>query len=249
MCYDNIKRTGGIVMELLKVEDLCKIYGKGENEVRAVDGVSFSVPKGQMVAVVGASGSGKSTLLHMIGAVDRPTSGKIWLDGQDVFQQTNRELAIFRRRQVGLIYQFYNLIPVLTAEENITLPLRMDGRKPDMEHLEKILDMLGLRERRNHLPSQMSGGQQQRVSVGRALFTSPQVILADEPTGNLDSKNSSEIMELLRRSNRELKQTTIIITHDENIAEQCDRIIVLSDGRIISDEANTFLKGAESDEI
>ncbi|MBR6243935.1 MAG: ABC transporter ATP-binding protein [Ruminococcus sp.] len=236
-------------MELLKVEDLCKIYGKGENEVRAVDGVSFSVPKGQMVAVVGASGSGKSTLLHMIGAVDRPTSGKIWLDGQDVFQQTNRELAIFRRRQVGLIYQFYNLIPVLTAEENITLPLRMDGRKPDMEHLEKILDMLGLRERRNHLPSQMSGGQQQRVSVGRALFTSPQVILADEPTGNLDSKNSSEIMELLRRSNRELKQTTIIITHDENIAEQCDRIIVLSDGRIISDEANTFLKGAESDEI
>ena len=249
MCYDNIKRTGGIVMELLKVEDLCKIYGKGENEVRAVDGVSFSVPKGQMVAVVGASGSGKSTLLHMIGAVDRPTSGKIWLDGQDVFQQTNRELAIFRRRQVGLIYQFYNLIPVLTAEENITLPLRMDGRKPDMEHLEKILDMLGLRERRNHLPSQMSGGQQQRVSIGRALFTSPQVILADEPTGNLDSKNSSEIMELLRRSNRELKQTTIIITHDEHIAEQCDRIIVLSDGRIISDEANTFLKGAESDEI
>ncbi len=236
-------------MELLKVEDLCKIYGKGENEVRAVDGVSFSVPKGQMVAVVGASGSGKSTLLHMIGAVDRPTSGKIWLDGQDVFQQTNRELAIFRRRQVGLIYQFYNLIPVLTAEENITLPLRMDGRKPDMEHLEKILDMLGLRERRNHLPSQMSGGQQQRVSIGRALFTSPQVILADEPTGNLDSKNSSEIMELLRRSNRELKQTTIIITHDEHIAEQCDRIIVLSDGRIISDEANTFLKGAESDEI
>ena len=249
MCYDNIKRTGGIVMELLKVEDLCKIYGKGENEVRAVDGVSFSVPKGQMVAVVGASGSGKSTLLHMIGAVDRPTSGKIWLDGQDVFQQTNRELAIFRRRQVGLIYQFYNLIPVLTAEENITLPLRMDGRKPDMEHLEKILDMLGLRERRHHLPSQMSGGQQQRVSIGRALFTSPQVILADEPTGNLDSKNSSEIMELLRRSNRELKQTTIIITHDEHIAEQCDRIIVLSDGRIISDEANTFLKGAESDEI
>ena len=236
-------------MELLKVEDLCKIYGKGENEVRAVDGVSFSVPKGQMVAVVGASGSGKSTLLHMIGAVDRPTSGKIWLDGQDVFQQTNRELAIFRRRQVGLIYQFYNLIPVLTAEENITLPLRMDGRKPDMEHLEKILDMLGLRERRHHLPSQMSGGQQQRVSIGRALFTSPQVILADEPTGNLDSKNSSEIMELLRRSNRELKQTTIIITHDEHIAEQCDRIIVLSDGRIISDEANTFLKGAESDEI
>ncbi len=236
-------------MELLKVENLCKIYGKGENEVRAVDGVSFSVPKGQMVAIVGASGSGKSTLLHMIGAVDRPTSGKIFLDGQDVFQQNNRELAIFRRRQVGLIYQFYNLIPVLTAEENITLPLLMDGRKPDKEHLEKILDMLGLKERRDHLPSQMSGGQQQRVSIGRALFTSPQVILADEPTGNLDSKNSAEIMELLRRSNRELKQTTLIITHDEKIAEQCDRIIVLSDGKIISDEANGSPKEADRNEI
>lgn len=230
-------------MELLKVENLYKAYGKGENEVKAVNGVSFSVPKGQMVAIVGASGSGKSTLLHMIGAVDRPTSGKIFLDGQDVFQQNNRELAIFRRRQVGLIYQFYNLIPVLTAEENITLPVMMDGRKPDKEHLEKILDMLGLKERRDHLPSQMSGGQQQRVSIGRALFTSPQVILADEPTGNLDSKNSAEIMELFRRSNRELKQTIIIITHDENIAEQCDRIIVLSDGKIISDEANTTAEG------
>lgn len=236
-------------MELLKVEDLCKIYGKGENEVRAVDGVSFSVPKGQMVAIVGASGSGKSTLLHMIGAVDRPTSGKIWLDGQDVFKQNNRELAIFRRRQVGLIYQFYNLIPVLTAEENITLPLLMDGRKPDNEHLERILDMLGLKERRDHLPSQMSGGQQQRVSIGRALFTSPQVILADEPTGNLDSKNSAEIMELFRRSNRELKQTILIITHDESIAEQCDRIIVLSDGKIISDEANSSFEEADGNEI
>ena len=236
-------------MELLKVENLCKIYGKGENEVKAVDGVSFSVPKGQMVAIVGASGSGKSTLLHMIGAVDRPTSGKIYLDGQDVFQQNNRELAVFRRRQVGLIYQFYNLIPVLTAEENITLPMMMDGRKPDREHLEKILDMLGLKERRDHLPSQMSGGQQQRVSIGRALFTSPQVILADEPTGNLDSRNSAEIMELFRRSNRELKQTTLIITHDENIAEQCDRIIVLSDGKIISDEANSSPKEADSNEI
>ncbi|WP_295086456.1 ABC transporter ATP-binding protein [Ruminococcus sp.] len=236
-------------MELLKVENLCKIYGKGENEVKAVDDVSFSVPKGQMVAIVGASGSGKSTLLHMIGAVDRPTSGKIYLDGQDVFQQNNRELAIFRRRQVGLIYQFYNLIPVLTAEENITLPIRMDGRKPDKEHLDKILDMLGLKERRNHLPSQMSGGQQQRVSIGRALFTSPQVILADEPTGNLDSKNSAEIMELFRRSNRELKQTTLIITHDENIAEQCDRIIVLSDGKIISDETNSAVEEANRNEI
>ncbi len=236
-------------MELLKVENLCKVYGKGENEVRAVDDVSFGVPKGQMVAIVGASGSGKSTLLHMIGAVDRPTSGRILLDGQDVFQQNNRELAIFRRRQVGLIYQFYNLIPVLNAEENITLPIRMDGRKPDKEHLEKILDMLGLKERRDHLPSQMSGGQQQRVSIGRALFTSPQVILADEPTGNLDSKNSAEIMALFRRSNRELKQTIIIITHDENIAEQCDRIIVLSDGKIISDETNGSPKEADSNEI
>ena len=236
-------------MELLKVENLCKIYGKGENEVKAVDDVSFSVPKGQMVAIVGASGSGKSTLLHMIGAVDRPTSGKIYLDGQDVFQQNNRELAIFRRRQVGLIYQFYNLIPVLTAEENITLPIRMDGRKPDKEHLDKILDMLGLKEHRNHLPSQMSGGQQQRVSIGRALFTSPQVILADEPTGNLDSKNIAEIMELFRRSNRELKQTTLIITHDENIAEQCDRIIVLSDGKIISDETNSAVEEANRNEI
>ncbi|MEE3403999.1 MAG: ABC transporter ATP-binding protein [Acutalibacteraceae bacterium] len=236
-------------MELLKVENLCKVYGKGENEVRAVDGVSFSVPEGQMVAIIGASGSGKSTLLHMIGAVDRPTSGKIYLDGQDVFQQNNRELAIFRRRQVGLIYQFYNLIPVLTAEENITLPIMMDGRKPDKEHLEKILDMLGLKERRDHLPSQMSGGQQQRVSIGRAMLTSPQVILADEPTGNLDSKNSAEIMELFRRSNKELKQTILIITHDENIAEQCDRIIVLSDGKIISDETNGSPKEAGSNEI
>ena len=236
-------------MELLKVENLCKIYGKGENEVRAVEGVSFSVPKGQMVAIIGASGSGKSTLLHLLGAVDRPTSGKIYLDGQDVFAQNNRELAIFRRRQVGLIYQFYNLIPVLTAEENITLPLVMDGRKPDKEHLEKIMDMLGIKSRRDHLPSQMSGGQQQRVSIGRALFTSPQVLLADEPTGNLDSKNSAEIIELLRRSNRELKQTALIITHDENIALQCDRIIVLSDGKIISDDLNGAYKEADSNEI
>lgn len=235
-------------MDLLKVEHLTKIYGKGENAVKAVDDVSFTVPQGQMVAIIGASGSGKSTMLHMIGAVDRPTSGKIWLDGQDVFRQNNRNLAIFRRRQVGLIYQFYNLIPVLTAEENITLPLLMDGRKPDKAHLETILDMLGLKERRNHLPSQLSGGQQQRVSIGRALFTSPQVILADEPTGNLDSKNTVEIMELFRRSNRELKQTIIIITHDRNIAEQCDRIIVVSDGKIISDEDNS-VRGDDSHEI
>ncbi len=229
-------------MELLKIENLCKVYGKGENEVRAVNNVSFTVPKGQMTAIVGASGSGKSTLLHMIGTVDRPTSGKIYLDGQDIFAQNNKELAIFRRRQVGLIYQFYNLIPVLTAEENITLPLLMDGRKPDKEYLEKVLDILGLKERRNHLPSQMSGGQQQRVSIGRAMFSSPQIILADEPTGNLDSRSSAEIMELFRRSNREMNQTILIITHDRNIAEQCDRIIVLSDGKIISDESNTAPK-------
>ena len=226
-------------MEFLRIENLCKVYGKGENEVRAVDNVSFTVPKGQMTAIVGASGSGKSTLLHMIGAVDRPTSGKILLDGQDIFAQNNKELAVFRRRQVGLVYQFYNLIPVLTAEENITLPILMDRRKPDKEHLEKVLEILGLKERRNHLPSQLSGGQQQRVSIGRALFSSPQVILADEPTGNLDSKSSAEIMELFRRSNREMNQTILIITHDRNIAEQCDRIIVLSDGKIISDESDS----------
>ena len=236
-------------MELLTVENLCKVYGKGENEVRAVDDVSFSVPQGQMAAIIGSSGSGKSTLLHMIGAVDRPTSGRILLDGQDVFQQNKRELAIFRRRQVGLIYQFYNLIPVLTAEENIMLPLLMDGRKPDQKHLDEILEMLGLTQRRDHLPSQMSGGQQQRVSIGRAIFTSPQVILADEPTGNLDSKNTAEIMELFRRSNRELKQTILIITHDEDIAEQCDRVITLRDGKIISDVTKKAPEEAERNEI
>ncbi|MBQ1409951.1 MAG: ABC transporter ATP-binding protein [Oscillospiraceae bacterium] len=231
-------------MELLKVEALCKVYGKGENEVRAVDGVSFSVPKGQMVAIIGASGSGKSTLLHLLGAVDQPTSGKVWLDGQDVFQHNKKELAIFRRRQVGLIYQFYNLNPVLTAEENIVLPVLMDGRKPDKAQLEKILDMLELKERRNHLPSQLSGGQQQRAAIGRAIFTAPQIVLADEPTGNLDSKNSAEIMELFRQTNRELKQTILMVTHDESLAEQCDRIIVLHDGKIISDETKGASKGA-----
>ncbi len=223
-------------MELLKIENLCKIYGKGENEVRALDNVSFTVPKGQMTAVIGPSGSGKSTLLHVLGGVDRPTSGKVYLDGQDVYAQNNHNLAIFRRRQVGLIYQFYNLIPVLNAEENITLPMIMDGRKPKREQVDEMLERLDLKERRNHLPSQLSGGQQQRVSIGRALFTSPGVILADEPTGNLDSKNSKEIIELLRKSNRELNQTMLIITHDESIALQCDRIITLTDGKIISDE-------------
>ncbi|MBR6618562.1 MAG: ABC transporter ATP-binding protein [Oscillospiraceae bacterium] len=222
-------------MEFLKIENLCKTYGKGENAVKALDDVSFTIPKGQMVAVIGASGSGKSTLLHILGGVDRPTSGKVWLDGQDVYAQNNKNLAIFRRRQVGLIYQFYNLIPVLNAEENITLPIIMDGRKPKKERVEEILGLLDLTKRRNHLPSQLSGGQQQRVSIGRALFTSPNVILADEPTGNLDSKNSAEIIALLRKSNREFNQTMIIITHDENIALQCDRILTLSDGRIVSD--------------
>ncbi|MBQ2265669.1 MAG: ABC transporter ATP-binding protein [Oscillospiraceae bacterium] len=189
-----------------------------------------------MTAVIGPSGSGKSTLLHVLGGVDRPTSGKVFLDGQDVYKQNNHNLAIFRRRQVGLIYQFYNLIPVLNAEENITLPLIMDGRKPNAEQLNELLTLLDLKERRHHLPSQLSGGQQQRVSIGRALFTSPSVILADEPTGNLDSRNSVEIMNLLRKSNREFSQTMLIITHDENIALQCDRIITLTDGKIIRDE-------------
>ena len=222
-------------MEFLTIEHLCKTYGKGETLVKALDDVSFTVPRGQMAAVIGPSGSGKSTLLHILGGVDRPTSGKFFLDGQDVYQQNNKNLAIFRRRQVGLIYQFYNLIPVLNAEENITLPLIMDGRKPDQKQLDDMLELLGLTQRRKHLPSQLSGGQQQRVSIGRALFTSPSVILADEPTGNLDSKNSAEIIALLRKSNQEFNQTMIIITHDENIALQCDRVITLADGKIADD--------------
>ncbi|MBP0970960.1 MAG: ABC transporter ATP-binding protein [Oscillospiraceae bacterium] len=233
-------------MEFLTIEHLSKIYGKGETEVRALDDVSFTVPKGQMTAVIGPSGSGKSTLLHILGGVDKPTSGKVYLDGQDVYAQAEKKLAIFRRRQVGLIYQFYNLIPVLTAEENITLPLIMDGRKPDREALLKLLDKLELTERRRHLPSQLSGGQQQRVSIGRALFTSPAVVLADEPTGNLDSKNSAEIIQLLRTSNLELKQTMLIITHDENIALQCDRILTLADGKIVSD---TLTEGGRRHEV
>lgn len=223
-------------MELLEIKNLCKTYGKGENAVKALDDVTFSVPKGQMLAIIGPSGSGKSTLLHILGGVDRPSSGKFFLDGKDVYQQNNEKLAVFRRREVGLIYQFYNLIPVLTAEENITLPVIMDGRKPDAKQLDDMLEMLGLTQRRKHLPSQLSGGQQQRVSIGRALFYTPSVLLADEPTGNLDSKNSAEIIELLRRSNKERNQTMIIITHDENIALQCDRVIAISDGKIVRDE-------------
>ena len=223
-------------MDALRIEHISKVYGKGENAVKALDDVSFTVPKGQMAAVVGTSGSGKSTLLHILGGVDRPTDGKVFLGDVDVFAQNQKELAIFRRRQVGLIYQFYNLIPVLDAEENITLPVIMDGQKPDPAKVEEMLGLMGLTERRHHLPSQLSGGQQQRVSIGRALFTAPGVLLADEPTGNLDSKNSAEIIALLRKTNRERSQTMIIITHDNSIARQCDRIITLSDGKIIGDE-------------
>lgn len=223
-------------MASLTAESLCKTYGSGENAVKAVDNVSFTVPEGQMAAIIGTSGSGKSTLLHILGGVDRPTSGKVLLDDTDVYEQSNKELAVFRRRRVGLIYQFYNLIPVLTAEENITLPCIMDGKKPDPKKVEEMLDLMDIKERRGHLPSQLSGGQQQRVSIGRALLSSPDVILADEPTGNLDSRNSAEIIKLLRESNTKLGQTMIIITHDESIAQQCDRIITMSDGRIIKDE-------------
>ena len=223
-------------MEILKVENLSKIYGTGANEVRALDDVSFSVEKGQFVAIIGPSGSGKSTLLHILGGVDRPTSGKVFLEGQDVFQQNEDQLAIFRRRQVGLIYQFYNLIPVLNVTENITLPVLLDGRKVNPERLNDLLTTLNLHGRENHLPNQLSGGQQQRVSIGRALMNSPAVVLADEPTGNLDSKNSQEIVELLKLSNRQYGQTLIVITHDENIALQADRIITIEDGRITKDE-------------
>ena len=223
-------------MEILRAEHLSKIYGQGENEVRALDDVSFSVEKGQFVAIIGPSGSGKSTLLHILGGVDRPTSGKVFLEGQDVFAQNEDQLAIFRRRQVGLIYQFYNLIPVLNVTENITLPVLMDGRKVNKKRLEDLLTTLNLNGREKHLPNQLSGGQQQRVSIGRALMNSPAVVLADEPTGNLDSKNSQEIVELLKLSNVQYGQTLIVITHDESIALQADRIITIEDGRITRDE-------------
>ena len=223
-------------MEILKIENLTKVYGSGENEVRALDGVSFSVEKGEFLAIIGPSGSGKSTLLHILGGVDRPTSGKVWLDGQDVYEQDEEQLAIFRRRQVGLIYQFYNLIPVLNVVENMTLPVLLDGRKVNVERLNELVETLGLSERKNNLPNQLSGGQQQRVSIGRALMNAPAVVLADEPTGNLDSHNSQEIVELLRQSNVKYKQTLIVITHDESIALQADRIIAIEDGRIVRDE-------------
>ena len=223
-------------MEILRVENLSKHYGAGENLVRAVDDVSFSVEKGEFLAIVGPSGSGKSTLLHILGGVDRPTAGKVFVDGQDVYAQNDEQLAVFRRRQVGLIYQFYNLIPVLTTEENLTLPVLLDGREVNQERLEELLDILGLRNRRKSLPNQLSGGQQQRVSIGRALMNAPALVLADEPTGNLDSKNSQEIVELLKLSNRRYGQTLIVITHDESIALQADRIIAIEDGRIVRDE-------------
>jgi len=223
-------------MEILRVENLCKTYGKDENKVKALDNVSFSVNKGEFVAIIGPSGSGKSTLLHILGGVDKPTSGKVYMDGKDVYAQDDEQLAIFRRRQVGLIYQFYNLIPVLNVTENITLSVLMDGRKVNKERLNELLVTLKLTGRENHLPNQLSGGQQQRVSIGRALMNAPAVVLADEPTGNLDSKNSHEIVDLLKLSNLKYDQTLIVITHDENIALQADRIIAIEDGKITRDE-------------
>ena len=223
-------------MELMRIEHLTKVYGSGENAVHAVDDVSFSVEKGEFLAIIGPSGSGKSTLLHILGGVDRPTSGRVYVDGQDVYAQDEEALAIFRRRQVGLVYQFYNLIPVLNVVENLTLPVLMDGRAVNQERLGELLDTLGLRGREKHLPNQLSGGQQQRVSIGRALMNAPAVVLADEPTGNLDSRNSQEIVELLKLSNRKYGQTLIVITHDENIALQADRIIAVEDGHITRDE-------------
>lgn len=223
-------------MEILKVENLTKKYGKKDTEVVALDKVSFSVKKGEFVAIVGASGSGKSTLLHLIGGVDKPTSGKVYINGTDIYSLNNDNLAIFRRRQVGLIYQFYNLIPILNVKENITLPCDLDGQKVDEKRLNELLYILGLEKRINHLPNELSGGQQQRVSIGRAMINNPSIVLADEPTGNLDSKASREIIDLLKVSNQKYNQTLIVITHDENIALEADRIITIQDGKLISDE-------------
>ncbi|WAJ25294.1 MULTISPECIES: ABC transporter ATP-binding protein [Clostridia] len=223
-------------MEFLKIENLSKVYGKGENQVTALDNVSLTIEKGGFTAIIGSSGSGKSTLLHMIGGVDVPSSGKVYLEGQDVYAQSNEKLAIFRRRQVGLIYQFHNLIPTLNVVENITLPILMDKREINDERLNDLLHMLGLEERKNHLPNQLSGGQQQRVSIGRALMNAPAVMLADEPTGSLDSRNGHEIIKLLKESNKKYGQTLLLVTHDENIALQADRIIGISDGKVTRDE-------------
>ena len=223
-------------MEFLRVENLYKVYGKGENQVTALDGVSLTIEKGEFTAIIGSSGSGKSTLLHIIAGVDVPTSGKVYLNGQDVYAGSNEKLAIFRRRQVGLIYQFNNLIPTLNVVENITLPILMDKRKVNKERLKDLLNLLGLEGRKNHLPNQLSGGQQQRVAIGRALMNAPQVMLADEPTGSLDSRNGHEIIKLLKESNKKYGQTLLLVTHDENIALQADRIIGISDGKVVRDE-------------
>lgn len=223
-------------MDILRIEHLSKIYGKGDTEVRALDDVSFTVPKGQFVAIIGPSGSGKSTLLHILGGVDTPTDGHVYVDGTDITTLDETALAIFRRRQIGLIYQFYNLIPILTVEENMTLPLLLDDKKVDWAHFDSLVQVLGLQHRLGHLPSELSGGQQQRVSIGRALMNNPAILLADEPTGNLDSKNSKEIVELLRQFNKALNQTVIIITHDERIALDADRVIAVEDGKIVKDE-------------
>ena len=225
-------------MEILRVENLSKIYGKGQTQVKALDNVSFKVDKGEFVAIVGASGSGKSTLLHLIGGVDRPTSGKVLIDGKDIYKYNDDELAIFRRRQVGLIYQFYNLIPILNVEENITLPLSLDNREINKQKLDELIKVLGLESRRKHLPNELSGGQQQRTSIGRAMITNPAIILADEPTGNLDSKSSEEIIKLLKLSNEKYNQTILLVTHDEKIAREAGRIIEIKDGKIVRDEMN-----------
>lgn len=222
-------------MEILRVENLTKIYGKGDTKVTALDNISFKVNKGEFVAITGSSGSGKSTLLHLIGGVDRPSSGKVYIDGNDIYSMSNDNLAIFRRRQIGLVYQFYNLIPILNVEENIKLPLQLDNREPREEDMENMLLMLGLTSRRFHLPNELSGGQQQRTSIGRALITNPAIILADEPTGNLDSKASKEIMDILKISNKKYKQTIIMITHDLELAKEADRIIKLEDGKIVKE--------------
>lgn len=223
-------------MEILKVENLSKVYGTGASKVVALDNVSFTVEKGEFISIVGASGSGKSTLLHLIGGVDRPTSGKVFINDEDIYKLNNDDLAIFRRRQIGLIYQFYNLIPILNVVENIALPLELDGRKPDKSDLNEMLELLGLENRKTHLPSQLSGGQQQRVSIGRALITRPSLILADEPTGNLDSKSSEEIVSLLKKTNKKYNQTIIMITHNLEIAKMADRVITIEDGRIVDDK-------------
>ena len=223
-------------MEILKVENLKRVYGTGASKVVALDNVSFTVEKGEFVSIVGASGSGKSTLLHLIGGVDRPTSGKVFINDEDIYKLNNDDLAIFRRRQIGLIYQFYNLIPILNVMENISLPLELDGRKPDKKDLNEMIKLLGLENRKSHLPSQLSGGEQQRVSIGRALITRPSLILADEPTGNLDSKASEEIVSLLKKTNKKYNQTIIMITHNLEIAKMTDRIITIEDGRIVDDK-------------